>query len=265
MKTRAAGRFWLNIREQGFLGAGRVELLERIQATGSISAAARAMGMSYKAAWDAIEAMNNLSDRPLVLRQAGGSRGGGTRLTPFGERVIAHYRAAEVEYLAFLRRLDQGLSRLGDVAGFMRSLAMRTSARNQFQGTVSRITRGSTNDEVQVAIADGLTLTAIITHGAANELGLAAGQPVHVLADPTMVMLAEPQPGARYSARNRLQGTVIACRDGAVNGEVRIELAPGRVLTAVVTSESLAAPWLAPGKPVDALIKAQHLVLAVTP
>lgn len=71
-----------------------LELLERIDSTGSISTAAGAMGMSYKAAWQAVEAMNNLSDRPVVERQAGGRRGGGYART-YGRRVVGAYRRLE--------------------------------------------------------------------------------------------------------------------------------------------------------------------------
>ena len=83
------------------LGRGKrwdhLELLERIDASGSIAAAAHAMGMSYKAAWQAVETMNNLSEQPVVDRQAGGRQGGGTRLTDYGRRVVAAYRRLEKE------------------------------------------------------------------------------------------------------------------------------------------------------------------------
>ena len=65
-----------------------LELLERIDATGSISTAAGAMGMSYKAAWQAIETLNNLAGAPLVEKVVGGNKGGGTRLTTTGEEVL---------------------------------------------------------------------------------------------------------------------------------------------------------------------------------
>ena len=63
-----SGRFWLDREGHSYLGAGRIELLEHIGECGSISQAAKRIGMSYKAAWDAVEAMNNLADRPLVVR-----------------------------------------------------------------------------------------------------------------------------------------------------------------------------------------------------
>ncbi|WP_147073343.1 winged helix-turn-helix domain-containing protein, partial [Sulfuriferula plumbiphila] len=64
--------------QDGRRGKGRIELLEKIGELGSISAAAKALGLSYKAAWEAVEAMNNLSEAPLVERVAGGRHGGGT-------------------------------------------------------------------------------------------------------------------------------------------------------------------------------------------
>jgi molybdate transport system regulatory protein len=113
VKADVDGRFWLNVEGKGFLGLGRIELLEQIEVTGSISAAARAMGMSYKAAWDSIDAMNNLADQPLLIRQVGGRHGGGTRLTEYGQRVINQYRAAECEYQRFMDRMREHLEDLG--------------------------------------------------------------------------------------------------------------------------------------------------------
>ncbi|CCJ48930.1 TOBE domain-containing protein [Bordetella parapertussis] len=72
------GTLWLRSGDQPWGGQHRIDLLAQIEATGSISAAARAAGMSYKDAWDAIDAMNNLAGEPLVLRSAGGRGGGGT-------------------------------------------------------------------------------------------------------------------------------------------------------------------------------------------
>ncbi|PJE29647.1 molybdate transport system regulatory protein [Pseudooceanicola antarcticus] len=77
------------------LGPGKAELLERIAGTGSISAAGREMGMSYKRAWQLVEALNSMFRVPLVLSSRGGARGGGAALTEAGEQVLAAYRALE--------------------------------------------------------------------------------------------------------------------------------------------------------------------------
>lgn len=77
------------------IGPGRAELLEAIRDTGSISAAGRAMAMSYKRAWDLVEEMNSAFSAPLVATTTGGLTGGGSQLTQTGERVLASYRSIE--------------------------------------------------------------------------------------------------------------------------------------------------------------------------
>lgn len=77
------------------LGPGKADLLEGIRTTGSIAAAGRAMGMSYKRAWSLVEEMNAAFRDPLVASVRGGAKGGGARLTGAGEAVLDHYRRLE--------------------------------------------------------------------------------------------------------------------------------------------------------------------------
>lgn len=79
------------------MGPGKAELIERIAETGSISAAARAMGMSYRRAWQLVEALNRDYRQRIIDTATGGRRGGGARVTPFGRRVHALYRAMEAK------------------------------------------------------------------------------------------------------------------------------------------------------------------------
>ena len=88
------------------IGPGKVRLLEEIGRNGSISAAGRALGMSYRRAWELVEDLNRGLGRPVVETAAGGAGGGGTRLTRLGERVIREYRSIEAEaHAAALPRL----------------------------------------------------------------------------------------------------------------------------------------------------------------
>jgi len=80
---------------EGRIGPGKITLLEKVAALGSISGAARAMNMSYKHAWDLIEEMNQLFGKPLVSTQTGGKDGGGARLTAVGLAVVTRFRAIE--------------------------------------------------------------------------------------------------------------------------------------------------------------------------
>lgn len=87
----------IDLEPGGRIGPGKVALLEQIAATGSISAAGRAMRMSYRRAWLLVEALNGLFREPVVATQTGGSHGGGAVLTPFGRELVAFYRAFERE------------------------------------------------------------------------------------------------------------------------------------------------------------------------
>jgi molybdate transport system regulatory protein len=77
------------------IGPGKAELVERIAATGSISAAARAMGMSYRRAWQLVEALNKACREPVVITAIGGKRGGGAAVTVFGSGLVRRFRAME--------------------------------------------------------------------------------------------------------------------------------------------------------------------------
>lgn len=260
--ARVAGRIWMNKGERSFLGEGRVELLGKIAEHGSISAAARAMGMSYKAAWDAVDAMNNVSDRPLVVRSPGGKRGGGTQLTEHGFRTVELFKFMETEYRRFLSRMGEGIGDFEHYYELMRRFALKTTARNQFRGVVERLIPGAVNAEVTVKLASGERLVAIVTLESTEALALKEGREVYALIQESAVLLAT-EAGLKVSARNGLTGTVVHCEEGAVNGEVRLELAGGKAITSIVTNESIRRLGIREGARVTALIKASDVMLAV--
>jgi molybdate transport system regulatory protein len=85
----------IDLDPKGRIGPGKIQLLESIQACGSISAAGRAMDMSYKRAWDLVDEINRICRQAAVARQTGGKNGGGAVLTPFGVSLVARYRKIE--------------------------------------------------------------------------------------------------------------------------------------------------------------------------
>src|SRR5260221_13861700 len=90
------------------VGPDRIALLEAIGGLRSIRAAAAHVGLSYKAAWDAVQALNNLFETPLVTTQAGGRQGGAAELTPAGQAVVAAFHKVEAELAGGMTRLGQG-------------------------------------------------------------------------------------------------------------------------------------------------------------
>jgi molybdate transport system regulatory protein len=242
------------------VGPERIALLEAIGRLRSIRAAAAQVGLSYKAAWDAVQALNNLFETPLVTTQAGGRQGGAADLTPAGRAVVAAFHRVEEELAAVMARLEQGLAGAPslDIGHLFWSLGMQTSARNALRGTVTRITDGAVNAEVTLAVADGLEITAVITRDSIDALRLAVGRPAIALIKSSFVLLAKGE-GLMTSARNQIKGAVVARHDGPVSSEI----AAGKTLTATITRESAEALGLKAGEPVTALIKAPHVILAV--
>lgn len=239
-----------------------LELLEHIDATGSITAAANAMGMSYKAAWEAVESINNLSDRPLVERKTGGQKGGGTTLTTYGRRVAGAYRRLEQERERVLKKLAEVMDDFDEYYHLIRRFDMKTSARNQFLGKIKSIKAGAVNAEIVMDIGGGDTLAAVITNESVDHLGLKVGTEAYAMVKAPWVIVTTSE-GFKTSARNELHGKVVRCQEGAVNGEVIIELAGGKTVAAVVTNDSIKTMGLKEGVKACALIKASHIILAV--
>lgn len=140
---------------------------------------------------------------------------------------------------------------------------MLTSARNEFSGTVSAIVDGAVNDEIEITLAGGDRIVAVITRSSTKSLGLSVGAAAIALVKAPWVILSVPDTGIRLSTRNRLEGTVSAVKPGAVNTEVEVSLKGGQKLAAIITQDSADALALAVGKPVLAFFKASHVIVGV--
>lgn len=257
------GSVWMTVGGEKFGGQGRVDLLAMIAETGSISQAAKALRISYKGAWDAIDAMNNLAGEALVERLAGGKGGGGTRLTARGEQLVRNFRAIERLHQQFVAQLNGQAADLAADLNLIHRLNMKTSARNQFFGTVSRVQSGAVNDEVELDIAGGHKIVAIVTHESTANLGLNAGSQAFALVKASSIILMTQGEGARFSARNCLEGRVVRLTPGAVNTEVVLDLAGGGSIAAIITNASAEALELAEGKRATAMFKASSVIVGV--
>jgi molybdate transport system regulatory protein len=257
------GSVWMTVGGENFGGPGRVELLAKIAETGSISQASKAIGMSYKGAWDAIDAMNNLAGEALVERLTGGKGGGGTRLTARGGQLVRNFRLIEQVHRDFVDQLNRQAAGIADDLSLISRLNMKTSARNQFFGTVTRVHAGAVNDEIELDIAGGHRIVAIVTRESTESLGLQPGRQAFALIKSSSVILATQVDGARFSARNQLAGSVARLTPGAVNTEVVIDLPGGGSVAAIITNDSAHTLELAPGKTVTAMFKASSVIVGV--
>lgn len=249
------------------IGEDRIKLLEEIEKSGSISAAAKAVGVSYKTAWDAVNTLNNLFPKPLIAAKSGGKSGGGTELTEEGKHVIEAFSLVSQELNLFFQKFSEKLQTASPATEFsthLWSMIMRTSARNTFHGTISYIQKGAVNAEVRLTIADGIDITAIVTNQSIETLGLEIGKDAFAMIKSSFVILSRTNGQLKTSARNRLSGKVIQCNTGSVNDEIILDLGHGRTLAAIVTHESATDLDFREGDELTAHIKASHIILAVT-
>ena len=140
---------------------------------------------------------------------------------------------------------------------------MQLSARNVLAGKVTKVTKGAVNTEVDLTLAGGEKVAAIITNASADALGLSGGKAANVIIKASEVMVGTGMNGAKISARNLLNGTVAEVEDGAVNSEVTIELAGGSKVVASITKASAHALGLKKGVKASAVIKASNVMLGV--
>ena len=219
------GAIWFRSGSQDWGGKDRIALLAAIGEHGSITAAARAVGISYKAAWQAIDTLSSLSGQPLVDRTVGGAGGGGAQITPQGLQLLAL-----ADELA--RARQQVLARFTGGATLAAGLGLRTSMRNQLPCTVSRCEAVADNDPtvwVYAETAGGATLRASVTRESADLLALAPGRPVLLLCKATAVAVAKgavPH-GEPDAALYSLSGKIERITPGGARDEVALALKGG--------------------------------------
>lgn len=223
----------LALRRDGrlLLGRERVALIEAVAAAGSISAAAKQLGLSYKTAWEGVDAINNLSPTPAVETRLGGK--GGARLTDEGRRLIAAFHDLE----ARLRLISQALDGAGPDGPRLEplwALGLRASARNVFRADVATVARGAVDVDLTLAISPTQAISATVTNAAADDLALAPGASILALVKAQHVRVGQEADGAR---RNRFPGVIAARVDDARGSELRIDLGEGKTLVSVTPAD----------------------------
>jgi molybdate transport system regulatory protein len=204
----------------------RIDILRRIGQVGSISEAARGAGVSYKAAWQALETLTNLAGIPLVDKAVGGTGGGGAVLTAAGQQVL---QAAQAMAEARRQVLDQ-LATASNAPG-RAVLALRTSMRNQFPCTVTAITKKAGFVRVALTAKGGTVFHSKITSASAELFELHPGQQVLVLCKATAVQI---QTSTREKNKNVIHGIVVRKSRGSASGEVNLLVEPGITIVGFV-------------------------------
>ncbi len=244
----------------GRLDARFFALLDALRVTGSINRAARTAGFSYKGAWLLLEAACNLAQAPLLHTSAGG-----TTLTAAALELLQAWRTLQQRQQVFLQAQEADLANHPALHGLLRRMSMKTSARNQFAGTVSALDVGPVSAEVTIALKSGDSITATLTSAAARRLKLKKGKEALALVKASAVVLVSDFAGWQLSARNQLQGTVSRIERGAVSSLVVLTLPGGMALTATLTNDGLDALDLKIGAPASAVFKAYAVMVATMP
>jgi len=250
---RAGGRL--------LVGRERIALLEAVMEHKSITKAAEITGFSYKTAWDAVNAINNLLPRPAFVTRTGGSHGGGADVTDEGRRLILAFRRLEEK----LGRISTAIAADGmehDQDLLFWGIGLKLSVRNALFCKVVKIVPAPVNVELKLEVSPGLMITTVVSNASVSELGLAPGLWCVAMVNASSVMLAQKGAAPRVSARNKIAGTVVCRTDDAADSEVTIDIGGGKTITAVVTREGAGEAGATPGAQVLAIFKASHVILA---
>lgn len=196
----------IKLQQQLFVDPKRVRLLKAISQTGSINQAAKTAKVSYKSAWDHLEAMNNLSPKPLLERNAGGKNGGGTQLTAYAKRLLQLYDLLEkTQEKAFAILQDEQIP-LDSLLTATARFSPQSSARNQFFGKVAALSQQHGRCDVAIEIANfPINLTACITPKSAERLNLAQGKEVMLMVKAPWLNLSLSEPTAANAFPAKVQ------------------------------------------------------------
>ena len=172
---------WIEYKGKPLIGKGGAEILEAINKENSISKAAETLGMSYRYVWNYIQEIQTVMEEQIVETYKGGkSGGGGAKLTYLGKSLLSEYKQAE-------NYLDKILS--NQVS--LEVGCLKLSARNQFKGKVLAVEKGVITAKVKVEIKMPVTVTAVITKEAVDELNIKVGDEVTAIVKSTEIMIAK--------------------------------------------------------------------------
>ena len=232
------GRFWLTKDGRSFLGSGRIELLNLIEKTGSINAAAKEMKMSYKAAWERINSMNELADEPIIQRKVGGKGGGGTTLTPYAHELIKTYNRLHELHRQFIDRFSEAGDNPELLAKILNRTFLTTSARNQIPSVISKIDSGKLSAVITITLSGGSKLLSTITSKSANNMNLHVGSEIYAIIKSSDIKIYAKAP-KEASNLNILEGTIESIESSEKNSELALRINDKTLLIALLGKDEL--------------------------
>jgi len=209
------------ISGEPFLLEKRIRLLHAIEEHGSISKAAKAVPMSYKSAWEAVDAMNSLSPEPIVIRETGGKDGGGTTITEYGIMLLKNYTLLKEEHSRFLAHLSELTDIESGAFKTIGRLGLQISARNQIQAVVMKVEPGEVNAQVHLKLKSGQELLSIITEEAVENLHIEAGQTVTAICKSSNVNIVQ---NIKNAIENQLEGKVVQIEKDTLNAKISVDI-----------------------------------------
>ena len=178
---KPSGKIWIEHQGKPILGKGGAEILKEIEAQQSLTKAAEKLGMSYRYVWNYVQKIHKALGETVVETFKGGKTGGGgARLTDVGKALLDEYMRLEGclgEFLACTNNVEVK--------------RMKLSARNQFKGKIISIEKGIITAKVKVEVKTPVTVTAVITKEAVEDLGLKVGDEVQAIVKSTEIMIAK--------------------------------------------------------------------------
>lgn len=239
-----------------------INLLKAVEETKSITKAAEYVGISYKNAWDSLDALNNRSDKPLITRAQGNKKNSGSELTEYGKKMINLYEAMLESQKVFLEKVCANIDISTTEIVNLQRMSMSLSARNQLSCEIIEIKTGAVSSEVVAKLSNGEILRALITVESEKNLNLEVGKKVIFIFKAPSVMLAKDE-NLIISATNRIQGKVIEAKIGSVNAEIILEVNDHQTITSIITKDSAMDMKIGVGDELTAIIKSSQIIIGV--
>jgi molybdate transport system regulatory protein len=241
-----------------FLLEKRIVLLHAIEEHGSISKAAKAVPMSYKSAWEAVDMMNSLSPEPIVCRETGGKDGGGTTITSYGETLLENYTLLKNEHARFLTRLSELTNIQSGTFKTIGRMAIQLSARNQIQAEVLTIDSHDVNTKIDLKLKSGQVLSVVITQEAVEDLHLEVKQIVTAIFKSSAVI---PYVEEAQGKDNILEGLISKIEEDEKNVKVVIDIGSHDKIVSVISKRNLESMALSEGNSIAVQIKSHNIIL----